>query len=285
MRIDRNIDIRLFHEFEVSKVYRQASINRKIDITANLVVGSPSLSSDIEGYCKAFGHSSKSEEEKLAYWITYNMGINNMLYLNFKVELVSTPFYEAAKSNVKKLLKSACESSIFELLGDCSGTMLFSDYIVQYAIMGESLFLMTDKRSGSPNTKLFYFYGQLNDIPKIDEMEELVQIGFVAIAILILKKYGEVETVMCGGNVRRKLPNSEDTIVNKAPFPITVLDSSWLRTIVRKEGFLVRGHFRLQPYGEKRLERKLIYIKPFQKHGYVRRAKKLVAAERALSYA
>ena len=36
---------------------------------------------------------------------------------------------------------------------------------------------------------------------------------------------------------------------------------------------MVRGHFRLQPYKD---GHRLIYIEPFQKHGYTRRAKKLI---------
>ena len=53
-----------------------------------------------------------------------------------------------------------------------------------------------------------------------------------------------------------------------------VLDSRWFTTICRDEGFLVSGHFRLQPCKDEQGEwtRKLIYINPYAKHGYHRLA-------------
>lgn len=54
---------------------------------------------------------------------------------------------------------------------------------------------------------------------------------------------------------------------------ITIVDSTWNKFIVRTEGFGVTGHFRLQPHGEKSQLRKLIWVQPHQKHGYVRRPK------------
>jgi hypothetical protein len=63
--------------------------------------------------------------------------------------------------------------------------------------------------------------------------------------------------------------------VNNTDKSIRVLDSSWYTSLIRSEGFNVRGHFRLQPIGEGRKERKLIWINDFQKEGYVREAKKL----------
>lgn len=60
-------------------------------------------------------------------------------------------------------------------------------------------------------------------------------------------------------------------VINRSPVPITVVTSKWNITSVRTEGFMVSGHFRLQPTKQ---GHKMIYIEPFQKHGYVRRASK-----------
>jgi hypothetical protein len=51
------------------------------------------------------------------------------------------------------------------------------------------------------------------------------------------------------------------------------LDSTWFTTIVRSEGFKVGGHFRMQPFGKNLSDRKLIWISPFDKNGYTRKAK------------
>lgn len=58
---------------------------------------------------------------------------------------------------------------------------------------------------------------------------------------------------------------------NSSASKIFIVDSTWNKFIVRTEGFGVRGHFRLQPYGERSQELKLIWIDAFQKNGYVRK--------------
>lgn len=63
--------------------------------------------------------------------------------------------------------------------------------------------------------------------------------------------------------------------LNETKSKIEVLDSTWFTTIVRSEGFNVRGHFRMQPCGQNLADRKLIWISDFEKTGYTRTAKKL----------
>lgn len=57
---------------------------------------------------------------------------------------------------------------------------------------------------------------------------------------------------------------------NATSLPVTVVDSTWNKYIVRPEGFGVSGHFRMQPHGKGNADLKLIWIKPYQKQGYVR---------------
>lgn len=93
------------------------------------------------------------------------------------------------------------------------------------------------------------------------------------IAFLCFKKYAEVSE-----KVIKKKSGSEAfnfKYVNNTNKNITVMDSTWFTTLIQTEGFNVRGHFRLQPVGEGRKERKLIWINDFQKNGYVREAGKL----------
>lgn len=61
-------------------------------------------------------------------------------------------------------------------------------------------------------------------------------------------------------------------VKNELEFPVTVINSRWNVTSVRNADFDVMGHFRLQPYGPGRGQVKMIFIEPFKKHGYVRRA-------------
>ena len=91
----------------------------------------------------------------------------------------------------------------------------------------------------------------------------------------LFKKYAPIEEII---SVRERKEHKDFPEI-KTNQKIDYYDCNWYTTIVRNEGFNVRGHFRLQPYGVGRKEKKLIYIHEFQKHGYVRRARLLVNKE------
>ena len=106
-----------------------------------------------------------------------------------------------------------------------------------------------------------YYHSSLNDI----------------INVILFKKYADVETVEAKSFKKVPFaPEPDGKILLDSTLKVKCLDCSWFRTIVRTEGFLVRGHLRLQPYKNDKGEwdYKLIYIDTFQKHGYIRRAKK-----------
>jgi len=64
---------------------------------------------------------------------------------------------------------------------------------------------------------------------------------------------------------------------NDFRFPLTVVTSKWNVTSIRTDSFGVRGHFRVQPCGAGRTNYEIIFIAPFEKSGYTRRAKSLTA--------
>lgn len=78
-----------------------------------------------------------------------------------------------------------------------------------------------------------------------------------------------------GGTSTKKLILKDDRIINDSPNSIEIIDENFFKTIIRTDGFGVNGHFRLQPVGKNKTNRKLIYIEPFQKNGYTRIAKSL----------
>lgn len=101
--------------------------------------------------------------------------------------------------------------------------------------------------------------------PEVDGLFDFV------LVLNLFKKYAQVQTVDAR-SVRKDTP---ETPVVDTFRQVDILSCSWYTTIVRKEGFNVRGHFRLQPCGRGRSERKLIYINEFKKNGYIRRARLL----------
>lgn len=62
--------------------------------------------------------------------------------------------------------------------------------------------------------------------------------------------------------------------INNSNSDLVVVNSSWNRILVRKEGFDVQPHFRLQACGKEWEDRKLVFIDAFKKEGYIRRARR-----------
>lgn len=68
---------------------------------------------------------------------------------------------------------------------------------------------------------------------------------------------------------------------NETKSAFTIVDTSWNKRYVSSGGFDVSGHFRLQPYGAGRMDRRLIFIEEYRKDGYVRGAGSEAAREEA----
>jgi hypothetical protein len=95
-------------------------------------------------------------------------------------------------------------------------------------------------------------------------------------------KYCEVETKIVPPG--KKAFHANQKYVNETKSPIEVMDATWFTTFIRSEEFAVGantgGFFRLQPCGKDLKDRKLIWVFPFMKHGYTRKAKVLSDPER-----
>lgn len=95
------------------------------------------------------------------------------------------------------------------------------------------------------------------------------------ITFLCFIKYVELETKLVAPGKREK--HAGIKYVNETKHKIEVLDSTWFTSIVRSEGFSVGadtgGFWRMQPWGPGLSQRKLMWILPFEKEGYTRKAK------------
>ena len=92
----------------------------------------------------------------------------------------------------------------------------------------------------------------------------------LAIKILIYLFYGEIDYRFIPAKSSTKL-SSFSKFLNNSAENIYFANSLWKQRI-STEGFKVSGHFRLQPIGEGRKERKLIWIEEFKKYGYNRKS-------------
>jgi hypothetical protein len=104
---------------------------------------------------------------------------------------------------------------------------------------------------------------------KIEEQKFVIQ-------VLAYLYYGDITTKFIPSKQEIKL-SAFKKITNNSSFDICYVDTLWKQRI-STDGFGVKGHFRLQPIGTERKQRKLIWIEQFQKQGYNRKATKELVA-------
>lgn len=112
------------------------------------------------------------------------------------------------------------------------------------------------------------------------DTNQLAMVGLmITVLYLLFIEFAELETVTFNSRNNHKVKLNNDKYWTDVPYDIEIIDSNWFRTLIRTGAFSVSGHFRLQPYGKQRLQRRLQWISEFQKHGYIRKAKILINNE------
>lgn len=92
-------------------------------------------------------------------------------------------------------------------------------------------------------------------------------------ALLYFTEMCEIETKLVQPDKKFR-DKGGSKIYNNTKNNITFLDCRWFTELIRNTPFTVTGHLRWQPCGENRNKRKLIWIEPFEKQGYHRKATK-----------
>ncbi len=111
----------------------------------------------------------------------------------------------------------------------------------------------------------------------LEDTSAYIQFLFI-FGLLLFSNFCEVETKIVEAG--KKSLHKNEKYVNETKMPIEILDSTWFTTLIRSEAFTVGaesgGFFRWQRYGQNLSQRKIIWVAPFEKHGYTRKAKILV---------
>ena len=102
------------------------------------------------------------------------------------------------------------------------------------------------------------------------QIEDKTEKSNFAVQLISYIYFGDIIEKHLKAGQKSKI-NFFQKIVNDTKIDITYVDSLWKQRI-STDGFSVSGHFRLQPVGEGRKERKLIWIEEFSKDGYNRKA-------------
>ena len=207
----------------------------------------------------------------------------------FNIYLVSPTFYNAMMKSYDKLrpvmdeenaLRSVFEDAVF-VIGDLTQVFMklkedqFRFMQFRHGRMVHfSDFSINDEETGLARFKDM----DTMTVAEIDGYEDVLTPDLILYQqsfIMFFKKYGNIDIELLPA--KKKVKKSEligEKVNNFMGIDVQVLDSRWFTTICRDEGFLVSGHFRLQPCKDEQGEwtRKLIYINPYAKHGYHRLA-------------
>lgn len=127
-----------------------------------------------------------------------------------------------------------------------------------------------DKNNGNLQWDMFYCdNGKPSseaNAPKIRKWHEKI---FRTLCFVFLSN-PETEIVLPGHRYGTK---KNGKIVNTLNTNLIIVNKNWNITSIRTEGFLVSGHLAIRRTGPGRTIPKLVYIAPFEKHGYIRKSK------------
>jgi hypothetical protein len=235
----------------------------------------------ITGDCNDIYIHADAPKERIIKGLNYifNTRKNELLK---DVTYASQSFVEAAMKCYSKMISSELYKELEEV--QC-GVLLFGNstfiYDAQRTIInghGAWMFDIIEFWSKT-GLKTICWNGVINYNIKVDESDTEDPIesakrswDFIRM-ILMFKKFAQVETKYLPAG--RKINDINCKYVNETKQNITYLTSTWFTNLVKSDAFKVRGHFRLQPYGEGLKDRKLIWINEFEKEGYTAPARKL----------
>ena len=114
------------------------------------------------------------------------------------------------------------------------------------------------------------YFNTYSFLTKEFNMHDSCSSSVFVVKLLAYLYYGDITTKSIKSKGKIKL-NSFSKFINNSKYNITFVDSLW-RQRINVDGFAVRGHFRMQPFGKLRSKNKLIWIEEFSKTGYNRNA-------------
>lgn len=232
-------------------------------------------------------HKPLTEDEKQAFGRSLLEGLESSSDLfKHNIRYISQPFYEAYLKGKHKLVDVFDKEEIEE-----SGTFIWQAgsfthtnfYYLKTTGTGEEwdaqyLFIQFSKHAKNDFKSIDVCVTTNKDSDKTFIWKGHYDNGFdhthyfaFLVTFICFIKHVELETKIIKPQAKEWHIGTK--YLNETKHKIEVLDSTWFTTIVRGEGFNVRGHFRMQPCGPNLSERKLIWISDFEKNGYTRTAK------------
>lgn len=241
----------------------------------------------------------KYTEQDDPYSLLESSFVNMLSSIKSNIKYISAPFYEAMVKSMNSLMVDGIWNNIeaqsgilllpdkrvivYDISGkvnkDChEGIVIYikeDKFIgVRYQTLEENGFksILTNTILDNTNNALQRKHNIHLSYPELlDQTDSILYTELICLLNFI--KYAKVETKLLPANKVIKDINCK--YVNTTNLDIQHYDSTWFTNLIKSDSFNVRGHFRLQPIGEGRQDKKLIWISEFQKEGYTAPAKKL----------
>lgn len=167
--------------------------------------------------------------------------------------------------------------SVFSNIPDGKSTYIFDDdSLLRVYIYGDIIHLCHLKRikqQSGDEVEWDLFYIDKTTGEKGDHFDDLAKDGieefiYSLLCFIHLTENDEIEVK----GKHRLGTKKQGKFVNTFPFPVIIINSRWNTTVKRTEGFGVRGHFAIRRIGEGRKGAKMVFIEPYEKQGYTRKA-------------
>lgn len=134
-------------------------------------------------------------------------------------------------------------------------------------------FKFTEKRKydGELHWTMFFINRKTNehaDHCSHNDVKEIYEFVYKLLCFVFLSD-NEYQEVGAGRSIGTK---KHGKFKNDLSIPVTIINSKWNVTVAMTDGFSVRGHFALRACGTGRSSSRMVYIQPFQKTGYTRKA-------------
>lgn len=168
-------------------------------------------------------------------------------------------------------LKDLSNKEILTLIESSKNKLSEYDYLAM-----KNAALNKDFKEHISKALLYYMWGIRDGklhFPENEKNEDFYKEMMEFVRILIFTELSELETTLL--KPKEKVGSRKTfKAINESTKNVTIVDSTWNKILVSQGGFKVAGHFRLQPYGAGLQYRRLQFIDEYEKHGYIRNAKK-----------
>lgn len=164
-------------------------------------------------------------------------------------------------------------------ISDLRNTFIFSDNSLMKLVVQDDIMMFCylkyepyDKVTGHMSWTMFYLNKNTGELCEHFDDDKVKNIEEFCYKLLCFVYLTENDEVILPPNAKIGTRKS-GLILNDIKSNITIINSRWNTDVVRLEKFGVRGHFAIRWVGEGRSSARLVFIEPFEKNGYTRKAK------------